>query len=101
MKREKQVEKANTYICGADGELCEISKSGLPAPCQICERNKHWKAKEHNEYKIKVLQHIIDKGDSCGFYGVLSSRAGETKRINIDRGALEALVKYYENNIDE
>lgn len=39
----EQAIKANTYICGADGEICGLSREALPYPCQTCRRNKHWK----------------------------------------------------------
>jgi hypothetical protein len=39
----EQAIKANTYICGADGKLCGLSREILPFPCQACERNKYWK----------------------------------------------------------
>lgn len=48
-----------------------------------------------DEYKVKVIRAIIEKGDSCGFYGALKSRAGEVKTINIDKEALRILLEYY------
>ena len=40
-EQQKLIDNAknkNTYICGADGLICGISKKKLPFPCQECER---------------------------------------------------------------
>lgn len=39
----EQTTEMNTYICGADGKPCGLSRDTLPYPCQTCKRNKHWK----------------------------------------------------------
>ncbi len=41
--------KMNTYVCGADSEVCGLPREALPFPCQTCKRNKHWKERD-NEY---------------------------------------------------
>ena len=42
----EQAIKKNTYICGADGKLCGLSRDALPYPCQTCKRNKHWRERK-------------------------------------------------------
>ena len=49
-KQRELIERAikmNTYVCGADNELCGLSRDALPFPCQTCERNKHWKDQDN------------------------------------------------------
>lgn len=48
-----------------------------------------------DEYRAKVIQEIINKGDKTGFYGILTSRIAGVKKINIDRAELELLLEYY------
>lgn len=47
----KEAEIKDTYFCGADGKLCEFTKTDYPEefPCQTCERNTYWKLKVEGE----------------------------------------------------
>jgi len=54
-----------------------------------------------NNYKLNQLKKVLDSGNKNGYYGKLLPRSGEAKFINIDKGAIEALIRYYENNVDE